>query len=124
MEKRRKKLRWKVVNGSTSSIKEEVEPLTPPVEITTPTQPQTNVEKKEPKEICHFYTFNKCKFGKDCRKVHPKICTKFKKFGLKKFNKSGCEENCENFHPKACFEAIKTKTCKRINCKFFSHLRH
>jgi hypothetical protein len=102
-----------------SELIEEVEPLTPPIEITTPTHPQINVEKKEPKEICHFYTINKCKFGKDCRKGHPKICIKFKKFGLKKFNKSGCEENCENFHPKACFEAMKTKTCKRINCKFF-----
>ena len=71
------------------------------------------------KDICYFYTTNKCKFGKDCRKAHPKMCPKFKKFGLKKFNKNGCEESCENYHPKACFEAMKTKTCNRNDCKFF-----
>ena len=52
-------------------------------------------------DICHFYTINKCKFGntinkckfgKECRKMHPKMCAKFKKFGLKKFNKSGYED--------------------------------
>ena len=71
------------------------------------------------KEICHFFTINKCKFGKDCRKAHPKMCPKFKKFGLKKFNKSGCEESCVNYHPKACFEAMKSKTCSRTGCKFY-----
>ena len=70
------------------------------------------------KEICHFYTINKCKFGKDCRRAHPKICIKFKKFGLKKFYKNGCNKSCENYHPKACFEAMKTKNCKRSDCKF------
>ena len=71
------------------------------------------------KLICHFYTINKCKFGKECRKDHPKICIKFKKHGLKKFNKNGCEESCVDYHPKACFEAMKSKTCKRPDCKFF-----
>ena len=49
------------------------------------------------------------------------MCNKFKKFGLQKFNKNknGCTENCELYHPRACFEAMKTKTCKRIDCKFF-----
>ena len=70
--------------------------------------------------VCHFFAMNKCKFGKDCRKDHPKTCLKFKKFGLAKFNKNnGCSENCEHYHPKACFESMKTKTCKRIDCKFF-----
>ena len=70
--------------------------------------------KVDPKDICHFYATNKCKFGKDCRREHPKICIKLKKFGLTKFNnKNGCTEDWENYHPKACFESLKTKTCKR-----------
>ena len=69
--------------------------------------------------VCHFFATNKCKFGKDCRKLHPRICNKFKKYGLAKFNKSGCSENCEFYHPKACFDSMKTKSCKRPDCKFF-----
>ena len=49
--------------------------------------------------VCYFYATNRCKFGKDCRKEHPKICNKFKKFGLKKFNKNnGCTEECDQYH--------------------------
>jgi hypothetical protein len=70
--------------------------------------------------VCYFYATNKCKFGKECRKEHPKICNKFKKYGLKKFNKAaGCNEECEFYHPMACFESMKTKTCKRTDCKFY-----
>ena len=70
--------------------------------------------------VCHFYATNRCKFGKDCRKAHPKICNKFKKFGLKKFNKNnGCTEDCDQYHPMACFESMKTKTCKRHECNFY-----
>ena len=49
------------------------------------------------------------------------MCNKFKKFGLQKFNKnkSGCTEECEFYHPRACFEALKTKTCRRADCRFF-----
>ena len=75
--------------------------------------------KFNPANVCHFFATNKCRFGKECRKEHPKTCNKFKKFGLTKFNKSGCTEECEFYHPKACFESMKTKTCKRSECKFF-----
>ena len=70
--------------------------------------------------VCQFFASNKCRFGKECRKEHPKICNKFKKFGLNKFNKNhGCKDECEFFHPRACYEAMKTKTCKRTACKFY-----
>ena len=37
-----------------------------------------------------------------------------------KFNKNhGCTEECDQYHPKACFESMKTKTCRRSECKFF-----
>ena len=40
--------------------------------IVQPVNAATNNEKEIPnktgiKEICHFYTINKCKFGKECR---------------------------------------------------------
>ena len=98
--------------------KTEVIVSTPDAKIITPQIP-INGDGNVNKVICHFYTFNKCKFGKECRKAHPKICPMFKKHGIKKFKKFGCEENCENYHPKACFEAMKNKTCKRPECKFF-----
>lgn len=79
--------------------------------------PKTKFNKDN---VCYFYATNKCKFGKECRKEHPKICNKFKKHGLKKFNKAaGCNEECEFYHPMACFESMKTKTCKRTDCKFY-----
>ena len=101
----------------------------PPLPGSSGTQSDKNigVEKKEKLEtpkvkfnkenVCYFYATNRCKFGKDCRKEHPKICNKFKKFGLKKFNKNnGCSEDCDHYHPMACFESMKTKTCKRPEC--------
>ncbi len=79
--------------------------------------PKTKFNKEN---VCYYYATNKCKFGKECRKEHPKICNKFKKHGLKKFNRtSGCSEDCEYYHPMACFESMKTKTCKRGDCKFY-----
>ena len=69
----------------------------------------TPKSKFNKENVCYFYATNKCKFGKECRKEHPKICNKFKKYGLKKFNKNnGCNEDCEFYHPMACFELMKT----------------
>ena len=81
---------------------------------------ETPKVKFNKENVCYFYATNRCKFGKDCRKEHPKICNKFKKYGLKKFNKNnGCTEECEFYHPMACFESMKSKTCKRSECKFY-----
>ena len=75
--------------------------------------------KFNPANVCQFFANNKCWFGKKCRKDQPKLCIKFKKFGLKKINKNECNEECESYHPRACFESIKSKTCKRSDCKFY-----
>ena len=104
-----------------------------PGEKTDPTQGPSGLQKNvvpataekkiktkfDPSNVCHFFESNKCKFGKECRKEHPKMCVKFKKFGLQKFNKNknGCSDDCEHYHPRACFESMKTKTCKRTDCK-------
>ena len=55
--------------------------------------------------------------SKGSREVANLICIKFKKCGLAKFNNNGCTEEYVNFHPKACFKSMKTKTCKRTDCK-------
>ena len=110
---------YKELNKADSKGIEKPDPTPGPSDVDKKNPDEKKPETEKSKEICHFYTINKCKFGKDCIKKHPKICPKFKKFGLKKFNKSGCEESCENYHPKACFEAMKSKTCNRTGCKFF-----
>ena len=81
--------------------------------IVTPTKVKFNSEN-----VCSFFATNKCRFGKYCRKEHPKTCNKFKKFGLVQFNKNGSTEDCEHYHPKACFDSMKTKICKRSECKY------
>ena len=76
--------------------------LQKPIENTGTEAPILPGEEKQKvkfnkENVCHFFAMNKCKFGKDCRKDHPKTCLKFKKFGLAKFNRNnGCSENCEH----------------------------
>ena len=72
-----------------------------------------------PLNVCHYFATNDFKIGKHCRKEHPKICNKFKRAGRAKFKKAGCNNDYEFCHPKACYESMKTKMCKRTNCKFF-----
>ena len=86
------------------------------------TSANQKVKKVDPEKVCRFFAQNKCKFAIVCRNEHPKICNKFKKFGLKKFNKSGCDKDCEYYHPKACYESMKSKTCSRKDCYFY-HLQ-
>ena len=78
----------------------EVPQTGPKTQILSSEKEAKKGEVKKSNEICHFYTINKCKFGKECRKTHPKICPKFKKCGLKKFNKNGCEESCTKLSSK------------------------
>ena len=58
------------------------------IDVTEKAKVVTPKVKFNKDNVCYFYATNRCKFGKDCRKEHPKICNKFKKFGLKKFNKN------------------------------------
>ena len=51
---------------------------------------------------CYFYKIGKCRFGKECKKDHPKFCQKFIIHGPIKFNPKGCDSKCNNLHPIAC----------------------
>ena len=78
--------------------------------------------KKEPlaqKPVCKFFTNGKCKFNKECRFQHPKICQKFRHHGDSKYDANGCDGKCDEFHPNACRNSLKSKTCTYKECRFY-----
>ena len=92
--------------NSDSDGDKNVDPTQGPSGLQKNTEVSKNTKVKfDPSNVCHFYSSNKCKFGKDCRKEHPKMCIKFKKFGLQKFNKNknGCNDECEHYNYKYIF---------------------
>ena len=88
--------------------------------------PNCNQDKKSEKPdkpTCKFHAKGKCRHEGNCRFSHPKICHKFRAFGLKIHNNKGCEnKNCSYFHPNACRDSLKHKTCPRADCRFY-HLK-
>ncbi len=127
-----------------SELIEEVEPLTPPIEITTPTHPSTptpgfaetenNVKKNKPdksenpnkpnkkRETCRYFARGHCTRAKECRFDHPKICNIFREHGSLSTDKKGCDGKCDAFHPNACRQSLKDKTCSFPECRFY-HLK-
>ena len=75
--------------------------------------------KKKFENVCQFYKNGHCRFGKDCRKDHPKFCQKFIHNGHQKFGNKGCDGKCEKLHPNACRDSLKKRECSRDKCKFF-----
>ena len=73
-------------------------------------------------QICQFYKFGRCKFGKKCKEPHPKPCENFLKHGLKKYNADGCSDDCNDYHPYVCRNSLKRKECFSLNCQN-KHLR-
>ena len=73
----------------------------------------SNNSRNEDGNICWFYVNRKCKFGRDCKKVHPKECQQWLEFGL-------CDRgnNCELVHPQLCKNLLSRKGCTRNNCWF------
>ena len=71
---------------------------------------------------CYFYKLGKCKFGKECKKDHPKFCQKFINQGIIKNNPKGCDGKCNNLHPIACRDSLKSRECEREKCRFY-HLK-
>ena len=54
-------------------------------------------------------------FVVNCRFNHPKICHKFRAFGLKLHNDKGCEKSdCPFFHPNACRDSLKNIQQRKI----------
>ena len=72
--------------------------------------------------VCYFYKIGKCKFGKECKKDHPKFCQKFITHGPQKLNPKGCDCKCHNLHPIACRDSIKNRKCGREKFRFY-HLK-
>ena len=68
---------------------------------------------------CFFYKLGKCKFGKKCKKEHPKFCQKIINNGPIKLNTNGCDNKCNNLHPIACRDSIKSSKCAREKCRFY-----
>ena len=68
---------------------------------------------------CYFYKIGKCRFGKECKKDHPKFCQKFVNCGPIKNNPKGCDSKCYKLHPIACRDSVKNRECSRDKCRFF-----
>ena len=82
-----------------------------------------STDARKSNSICKFYVKGKCRHNENCRFEHPKICFKFRSFGIKEHNEKGCDdENCSFLHPNACRDSLKTKTCTRQDCRFY-HLK-
>ena len=69
-----------------------------------------NSSPKKDKPLCKFYEKGKCRHNNDCRFNHPKICNKFRSFGLKIHNEKGCDnQKCQFLHPNACRDSLKRR---------------
>ncbi len=84
--------------------------------------------KEKIKKICRFFKNRdkKCKFGSQCKFLHPEKCEKFVKFGFKKYNQKGCEGKYLKIHPRGVIckynlrgEMCLTKDCKDKHIKVF-----
>ena len=65
-----------IINELKNNLVPEPEPKQGAIGIVKEVLPKVKFNSDN---VCHFFATNKCKFGKECRKEHPKICQKFKK---------------------------------------------
>ena len=80
--------------------------------------PTHNNNKEKP--LCKFFAKGNCRNKEVCSFDHPKICYKFRSFGLKSLNEKGCDnKECLFLHPNACRDSLKSRTCHRADCRFF-----
>ena len=84
--------------------------------------PRKGDRKTDEKNVCKFYRNGRCKYGKECRKPHPAFCPTYIKNGPKSQNPRGCDGKCTKLHPNACRQSLRTKECKREDCRFY-HLK-
>ena len=74
---------------------------------------------------CNFFLKTRCKTGisgRDCKYDHLPVCNKLMRNGIK--GPHGCQKgkDCQYFHPHMCRDSLKTRTCNRVNCKYY-HVR-
>lgn len=70
-------------------------------------------------QICRYYKSGLCRRKQNCKFDHPKMCNKFRRFGLIKFNRKGCADDCELYHPPTCNASLRDKVCNRDKCRYF-----
>ena len=90
--------------------------------IQTQAEKGSQMTKASWEEACKFYRNGRCRFGKECRRAHPKFCPTFVKYGPKSLNPRGCDGNCAKLHPNVCRQSLRTKECTREDCRFY-HLK-
>lgn len=74
---------------------------------------------KKTKKICFHYRQNRCKYGvggRNCPFYHPKLCNRYKAFGLDSVK--GCKEgkDCQYLHPAICFASERRRECFNLQC--------
>ena len=99
-------------------------PLTQQTQETSKGAPEGDDQfsTKSVKPVCKFYANGKCRFSKECRFQHPKICQKFRNHGDRKSDQKGCDGKCNEFHPNVCRNSLKNKACPYKECRFY-HLK-
>ena len=71
-------------------------------------------EDNNENKICWFYENRKCKFGSQCRNLHPEACQRMMEYGKCSNSK------CKLVHPKICRSYYDQGLCRRNNC-WFTH---
>ena len=67
------------------------------------------------KRTCVFWVKDKCRFGNDCRYLHPERCSAMLAYGE-------ChKQNCNLFHPKMCRDLKNIGKCERGNSCYYTH---
>ena len=113
--------KWSLVENNGKKPAQKINELLPSGSNTNPILTGDELLHKF-ENTCYFYKLGKCKFGKECKKEHPKFCQKFINNGPIKLNTKGCDNKCNNLHPIACRDSIKSIECVREKCRFY-HLK-
>ena len=70
---------------------------------------------------CRFFLKGNCKYGmrgKDCKFLHPKVCSKLAKHGTRQPRGCNKGQKCKFFHPKMCLNSLRKGECFNEECKF------
>ena len=74
-----------------------------------------NFNNANSKRTCVFWVKDKCKYGNDCRYLHPERCSAMLAYG------ECLKQNCNLFHPKMCRNLKNTGKCARGNSCYYTH---
>lgn len=69
-------------------------------------------ENNDNKKVCWWFENRKCKFGANCKELHPETCKPMQEYG-----KCG-DSKCKLLHQKICRNYYNQGYCTRYNCWF------